>query len=322
MQTIVVTGAGGLIGSGVVRYLNDQGYKNVVLVDVLDHPEKIKNLEGKVYQELIGIDTLFPWLKGKEREIKAIIHLGACSDTMEMDAFYLHNNNTCYTQRLAEYALGNGIRFIYASSAATYGDGERGFSDDHEELEQLLPLNLYAKSKHAFDLWAKQEKILDKIVGLKYFNVFGPNEAHKGHMASIVYKMVPVVQNQGVIRLFKSSEPSRFGDGEQCRDFIYVKDAARMTCQFIEDERSGIYNIGMGKPSTWNQIAKAIFIALEREPKIEYIDMPDDLVGRYQNYTCAKMKKYCGASLFHVEYDIENAIKDYVLNHLLIGKAW
>lgn len=321
-KKIIVTGSAGFIGSGIVRYLNDKGRENLVLVDLLDHPDKKENLKNKNYYQLLSISELIPWLKGKEQEIGAIIHLGACSDTLEANAAYLQENNTNYTIQLAAYALTNGIRFIYASSAATYGDGSLGFSDAHEMLENLKPLNLYGQSKHLFDLWAKKEGVLDQIVGLKYFNVFGPNEAHKGRMASMVYKMVPIVQKEGVVRLFKSSEPDRFPDGGQCRDFIYVKDAVRMTCEFLDNQRGGIFNIGMGRPTTWNQLATAIFKALNQPVNIEYIDMPVDLVKQYQNYTCADMGKYFSGKQLSFDYDIEQAVKDYVQNHLLKGQRW
>lgn len=318
-KTIVVTGAAGLIGSGIVRYLNNMGHKPV-LVDILDHPEKIKNLHGKQYQELIPIDQLHTWLEGRQSEIDAIIHMGACSDTLEQNEQFLREINTLYTQRLAEYCLKHGIRFIYASSAATYGDGKMGFSDDHALLESLKPLNLYGKSKHAFDVWALKEGVLDQLVGLKYFNVFGPNESHKGRMASMVFKMVPVIQTEGVIRLFKSTEPGRYVDGGQCRDFIYVKDAASMTCQFLQDRRGGIFNIGMGRPTTWNELAEAVFKALKRAPHIEYIEMPKDLAAQYQNYTCAKMEKF-GTDL-HLDFTIDTAVDDYVNQHLKLDRAW
>jgi len=321
-KAIVVTGAAGLIGSGVVRHLNDLGYTNLILVDELDHPDKVKNLHTKKYQQLIPIQNLFSWLQGREGEIGAFIHLGACSDTLEQNEIFLRDNNTIYTRRLAEYALKHDHRFIYASSAATYGDGIQGFSDDHDLLETLQPLNLYGKSKHQFDLWAKQEGVLDQIVGLKYFNVFGPNENHKGRMASMVYKMIPVIQKEGVIHLFKSSEPDKFGDGDQCRDFIYVKDAVRMTCEFLDDTRGGIYNIGMGMPTTWNQLAKAVFQALERPVNIAYVDMPADLVKQYQNYTCAEMAKYSRDKQLHFYYDIDKAVIDYVRTHLLQDNRW
>lgn len=321
-KSIIVTGAAGLIGSGVVRYLNDKGHTRLILVDDLDHPGKEKNLEGKQYETLLPIKGLFQWLKGRESEIGAFIHLGACSDTMEQNEKFLRDNNTLYTQKLAEYALKNGQRFIYASSAATYGDGSKGFSDEHDLLESLQPLNLYGKSKHDFDLWAKKEGVLDQMVGLKYFNVFGPNENHKGRMASMVYKMIPVVQQEGVIRLFKSSEPEKFGDGDQCRDFIYVKDAVKMTCDFLQESRGGIFNIGRGKPTTWNELAEAVFKALNKTPQIEYIEMPTDLVKQYQNYTCADMSKYSQDKELKLGYDTESAVKDYVQNHILLDRRW
>ena len=321
-MSIVVTGAAGLIGSGVVRYLNDLGNAQLILVDELDHPDKIRNLKGKNYKQLVSIRSLFEWLKGREREIVAFIHLGACSDTLEQNESYLLENNTKYTQKLAKYALKNGHRFIYASSAATYGDGSRGFSDDHDCLTELQPLNPYGRSKHLFDLWALQEGVLDQLVGLKYFNVFGPNEAHKGRMASMVYKMVPLVQKEGIIRLFNSSEPDKFPNGGQCRDFIYVKDVALMTCQFLKETRGGIFNIGMGSPTPWNQLANAVFRALNQPTQIEYIEMPQDLIQQYQNYTCAEMKKFREDKQVLLNYDIEKGVKDYVQNHLLQNQPW
>ena len=292
MKKIIVTGAAGFIGSGTVRHLNDRGLNNLVLVDDIKKTEKWKNLLHKKYLNIISRYHLFDWLAGREQEIAAIIHLGACSDTLEVDGDYLLENNYRYTIRLAEFALKNGLRFIYASSAATYGDGSLGFQDDHLSLEALRPLNLYGYSKYAFDLWAKQHDVLDKIVGLKYFNVFGPNEHHKGRMASMIYKMLPAVLEKGVIQLFQSSEPERFGDGEQCRDFIYVKDAVRLTCGFLDNDLGGLFNIGRGEVTTWNQLSRALFQAVGKPANIEYIPMPPDLIRQYQNYTCADMSKY------------------------------
>lgn len=303
---IVVTGASGFIGSGVLRYLRN---KDLVAVDFTNNSNV----------EFVSAKDLFSWLLGRESEIEAIIHLGACSDTLETNRDFLLENNTNYTRRLAEYALKHGIRFIYASSAATYGNGSRGFSDDHALLETLKPLNLYGESKHLFDLWAKKEGVLDQIVGLKYFNVFGPNEAHKGRMASMVYKMVPIIQKEGVVRLYKSTDPKHFSDGGQCRDFIYVKDAVRMTCDFLNNTKGGIFNVGLGRPTTWNQLASAIFKALGKTPKIEYIDMPKELAAQYQNFTCADMSKW-NNPLF--DYTIESAVEDYVHSHLLKDKRW
>jgi len=321
-RTIVITGAAGFIGSCLIRHLNDLGIYNLVIVDNLGSSEKWKNLVKKRFLECIHKDQLFSWLQERENQIEAFIHLGACSSTTETNANYLLENNTHYSMRLAEYALTHGHRFIYASSAATYGDGALGFSDDHALLEQFEPMNMYGYSKHLFDLWLKEQKVLDKVVGLKYFNVFGPNEYHKGRMASVLLKMVPDVLQKGEIRLFKSTEPLKFGDGNQVRDFIYVKDVVKMTEQFLTNDARGIFNIGMGTPGTWNQIAKAVFKALERPEKIEYIDMPTDLVGKYQNYTCADMNKYKQAGLVMPTYSLETAVVDYVRNYLVPHKYW
>lgn len=324
---IVITGAAGFIGSGCVRYLNEQGHYNLLLVDDIKKTEKWKNLLQKRGVDFISRHTLFQWLEKRDAEIGAFIHLGACSDTLETDGDYLMENNYRYSIKLAEYALLHGKRFIYASSAATYGDGSFGFKDDESTLDQLTPLNLYGFSKYYFDLWAKEQNVLDRIVGLKYFNIFGPNENHKGRMASMVYKMLPVIQNEGLIHLFRSSDPERFKDGDQCRDFLYVKDAVRMTCAFLENQVCGIFNLGSSKATTWNALAKSVFQALEKPLQIKYIDMPKDLVGQYQNYTCAEMAKYRAA--FHLtesqdicHYSIEEAVTDYVRNYLLTGRRW
>jgi len=326
-KLIIVTGAAGFIGSCCVRFLNDRGLTNLLLVDDIKKTEKWKNLLNKKCVDFISRDHLFPSLESGEHSIEAIIHLGACSDTMETDGNYLMENNFRYTIRLAEYALENNLRFIYASSAATYGDGALGFADDHDGLEYLKPLNLYGFSKYYFDMWAKQQGILDQVVGLKYFNVYGPNENHKGRMASMVYKMLPIVQKEGCIRLFKSSDLKNFGDGEQCRDFLYAKDAARITCDFLENDLSGIFNIGSGQTSTWNALARAVFKAVGKPALIDYIDMPQDLIGQYQNYTCADMRKYkekmnMNAALHPCHYSIEEGVGDYVKNYLLTGERW
>lgn len=322
-QLIVITGAAGMIGSCCVRHLNDKGFTNLLLVDDIGQTNKWKNLVNKRYVDFISRHELFKWLQGKEREIEAFIHLGACSDTMAVDGNYVMQNNFRYTIDLARYALSHGHRFIYASSAATYGDGSLGFLDDHEQLNDLKPMNLYAFSKCSVDNWFKQQQALNQVVGLKYFNVYGPNENHKGRMASMIYKMVPIIQESGCIRLFKSSEPVRFGDGEQVRDFIYVKDVARMTCEFLTNEATGIFNIGSGVPTTWNALAQAVFQAMERPVKIEYTEMPRELRGQYQNYTLAPMTKYCAqVSDLQGLSSIENGVKDYVQQYLLKGQRW
>lgn len=320
---VVVTGGAGFIGSCVVRHLNNNGVKNIIIVDELECSEKWKNLVGKEFIDILDKDHLFDWLPGKESSIGAFIHLGACSDTMEIDASYLLENNYRYSVELAEYALKSGHRFIYASSAATYGDGSNGFVDDQSNLYELQPLNMYGFSKQLFDQWALNKGVLDRLVGLKYFNVFGPNEYHKGKMASAIMRMVPQIMNGGKIKLFKSTNLSLFADGEQKRDFLYVKDAVKMTCAFLTHNAGGIYNIGSGQASTWNQLAHAVYRTLDLPPQIEYIDMPPELVKKYQNYSKADMTKtqkvlQRAASCM----SLDDAVSDYVKNYLVEGKTW
>lgn len=320
---IVVTGGAGFIGSGVVRHLNNQGINHIVIIDDLDKTEKWRNLVGKNFLDIIPINQCFNWLGGRENLIKAFIHLGACSSTVETDSAFLLENNYRFSIKLAEYALKHNHRFIYASSAATYGDGSRGFSDDHEALKDLAPINMYGYSKHLFDLWGKNQNVLNKIVGLKYFNVYGPNEGHKGRMASAITKILPDALRDNLVRLFKSSEPHLYPDGGQKRDFIYVKDAVRMTCAFLENTASGIFNIGTGLPETWNALTQAVFKALGKKANIEYINMPADLIGKYQNYTCADMKKTqailkeCSKT-----QSLDDSVGEYVKEHLIPNKLW
>lgn len=322
-QLIVVTGGAGFIGSCVVRYLNDQGKKNIVVVDELGKTEKWKNLIGKEVVDVLSKHQLFDWLQGREDKIAAFIHLGACSSTVETDASYLLENNFRYSVRLAEYALKHHKRFIYASSAATYGDGLLGFVDNENDIHTLHPMNMYGLSKQLFDLWAKNTGALRHMVGLKYFNVFGPNEYHKGRMASAITHILPTAQKEGSIRLFKSSEPEKFADGGQQRDFVYVKDVVRMTCAFMENEATGIYNIGSGRAGTWNELAHAVFNAIQMPAKINYIEMPADLLGKYQNYTCADMTKTRAVLKDTANcMSLEDAVRDYICNYLIKGKTW
>ncbi len=314
-----------MIGSGIVRHLNDLGQDDLLLVDDLKRTDKWKNLVGKRFSDLISRHQLLQYLEGREGEIQAVVHLGACSDTMETDCDYLLENNFRFTVKLAEWALKANKRFIYASSAATYGDGAQGFSDDENGLEELRPINMYAYSKHLVDLWMKREGVLNRVAGLKYFNVFGPNEYHKGRMASMVLKMTHIAQNEGTIRLYKSNDPKQFADGEQCRDFIYLKDAVRMTCELLKPEYAhinGIYNIGMGKTTTWNRLAESLFSALNRGAQIAYIDMPPELNRQYQNYTCADMRKFNKIFDGFPMTPVECAVREYVQDFLLHQRRW
>lgn len=324
-QLIVITGGAGFIGSCVIRYLNDRGLANIIVVDDLGTDEKWKNLVNKRFTDIISKNDLFSWLDGKHSLIEAFIHLGACSDTMETNAEFLLENNYRYSVKLAEYAVKHNHRFIYASSAATYGDGSLGFKDKDKEkdLFRLQPLNMYGFSKQLFDQWVCNEGLLNKLVGLKYFNVFGPNELHKGHMASAIVKMLPRILQGESVRLFKSSKPDVYKDGEQKRDFIYVKDAVRMTCAFLENEATGIFNIGSGRASTWKELAEAVYRALGKTPQIEYIDMPVQLVQKYQNYSQADMTKTKKVLEELAKCtSLEESVQDYVCNYLIPDKKW
>ena len=322
---IIVTGGAGFIGSAVVWRLNQLGTDDILIVDHLGTGEKWKNLVPLRFRDYLEKDDFLrngrPKLPGNGRAgIEAIIHLGACSSTTEQDASYLIRNNFEYTRQLALFATENGIRFIYASSAATYGDGARGFSDGEAKLDELRPLNMYGYSKHLFDVWAKANGLLVRIVGLKYFNVFGPNEYHKGDMRSVVVKAYEQVISTGKIRLFRSHRDD-YADGDQKRDFLYVKDAVDMTLHFLDKRHiNGIFNIGGGEANTWNRLAAAIFTPLRRPERIEYIDIPETIRERYQYYTCADI-----ANLKHAGYEkppipLEQAIEDYVANYLASRK--
>jgi ADP-L-glycero-D-manno-heptose 6-epimerase len=322
-EYIVITGGSGFIGSCLLRYLNDLAYTKIIIVDDLGTDEKWKNLVGKRFDDVLHPDMLFNWLEGRESEVGAFVHLGACSSTVEKDASFLLENNYRYSKSLAEWALKHQKRFVYASSAATYGDGSRGFDDDHEQLENLQPLNMYGYSKHLFDLWLKNQGLLNDVVGMKYFNVFGPNEYHKGRMCSAVVNMLPQIQKQGSIKLFRSSHPEEFGDGEQKRDFVYAKDVAKMTYHFLIGDMGGIYNVGNGEANTWNALANAVFKSIDMKPQIDYISMPEDLLGKYQNYTKACMKKTVNAlGDASKTMPLDKSVADYIQHYLIKECTW
>lgn len=318
MEYLVVTGGAGFIGANVVKRLNELGEEKIFIVDNLASSEKWKNLIDLSFEDYFHKNRFIEDIKkGKfNNSVKAIIHLGARSSTTEKDVDFLMENNYEYTKELAKWALEQNIRFIYASSAATYGDGSQGFSDDHSLIPQLRPLNAYGYSKQIFDFWALKKGILDKIVGLKYFNVYGPREWHKGDMRSMVLKAYEQIKKDGKIRLFKSYN-ANYKDGEQLRDFIYIKDAVDMTLFFLEKpEINGIFNVGTGIPRSWNDLAHAVFSALRLKPKIEYIEMPEEIRGKYQYYTKAEMGKIKSAGYILSTMSLEDAVRDYVVNYL------
>lgn len=318
---IVVTGGAGFIGSAIVWRLNTLGNDNIILVDELGTTDKWKNLVGLKFQEFIHKDDFISSVieDSVDFPIEAIIHMGANSSTTEKDADHLMSNNYLYTQELAKYCLTKNIRFIYASSAATYGDGSLGFVDDESILETLRPLNMYGYSKQLFDLWAKKNKVLDKIAGLKFFNVYGPNEYHKGDMRSVVHKAFEQVRDIGKVKLFKSLHPN-YKDGEQMRDFVYVKDAVEMTIYFLEHpEKNGIFNVGAGNARTWNDLVTALFNAVGKAVNIEYIDLPENLREKYQYFTEANLSKIRSAGYSESTITLEDGVSDYVKNYLLKG---
>ncbi len=319
---IIVTGGSGFIGSAVVWRLNQLGEDNIVVVDRLGDTEKWRNLVGLKYADIfhkenfieLVLEDVVPF------QVDAIIHLGACSSTTEKDADYLLHNNFKYTQALAEFALEKGARFIYASSAATYGDGSKGYFDDETKLNELQPLNMYGYSKHMFDLWAQREGIANEIVGLKYFNVYGPNEYHKGDMRSVVHKAFYQINETGKVKLFKSYKPE-YKDGEQMRDFIYVKDAIDITLHFLENKNiNGLFNAGTGKARSWIDLATALFNAMGLPVNIEFIEMPEQLKGKYQYFTEANISKLRDAGYEKPITTLENGVKDYVQNYLMNEK--
>ncbi len=311
-KRIVVTGATGFIGRNLAAELNARGHDNLLLVDNLGTDEKWRNLRGLDFDDILDPDEFLSCVEGgKLADVDAIFHLGACSATTERDADYLLKNNYRYTRTLCEWSLKNGVRFIYASSAATYGDGSRGYSDQ-TPLEELRPLNMYGFSKHLMDLWAQKKGYLDRVVGLKYFNVYGPYEDHKGDMRSMVHKAWGQIKETGNVRLFKSYR-SEYADGEQMRDFVYVKDAVAVTLYFLEHrEAGGLFNCGTGKARSWKDLMNAVFTAMKVKPNIEFIEMPEILRGKYQYFTQADMSKLRGAGYAAPFTSLEDAVLDYV----------
>jgi ADP-L-glycero-D-manno-heptose 6-epimerase len=316
---IVVTGGAGFIGSAFIARLNDGGVDDIVIVDELGSTEKWRNLVKRRYADYIDKDAFLSMIETDKLPFRAeaIVHMGACSSTTERDAGYLMENNFHYTCRLAEWAMARGIRFIYASSAATYGDGAQGFSDDDETSLSLRPINMYGYSKQLFDLRVLRQGIADRVAGVKFFNVFGPNEYHKGDMTSVVFKAFRQIRETGRVRLFKSYRP-QYGDGGQMRDFVYVKDCVEVLWWLLgHGEVNGIFNLGTGRARTWNDLIRAVFVSLAIPLQIDYIEMPEAIRGQYQYFTEAKMEKLRAAGCPAAFRPLEEAVEDYVKSHLL-----
>ena len=314
----IVTGGAGFIGSAMIWKLNTLGIDNILVVDNLASTDKWKNLVNLRYADYLHKDQFIKFMAEGDDPFgtTAVIHMGACSSTTERDADYLMENNYRYTQVLCRFALKHEVRFINASSAATYGEGENGFADDHATLGRLQPLNMYGYSKHLFDLWAQRTGMLDHLASIKFFNVFGPNEYHKADMMSVICKAHKQIRETGRMRLFKSYRPE-YPHGGQMRDFVYVKDCVDILWWLLEHrEVNGVFNVGTGIARTWNDLAKSVFSAMGRRPDIEYIEMPETIRDKYQYMTRADMGKLHAAGYQAPITTLEDAARDYVENYL------
>ncbi|MFA7158008.1 MAG: ADP-glyceromanno-heptose 6-epimerase [Kiritimatiellia bacterium] len=309
----IVTGGAGFIGSNLVEALNKRGEDDILVVDELGQDEKWRNLVGLQYADYWEKDDFRFHLRNDSLgEVDTVFHLGACSSTTERNASFLADNNYRFSCELCDWCLRHKARFVYASSAATYGDGSEGYDDDPEKIGRLKPLNMYGYSKQMFDLWALRHGFFDRIAGIKYFNVYGPREAHKGDMRSMVHKACCQVRETGKIRLFKSDNPD-YRDGEQLRDFMYVKDAVAVTLFFAENrEANGLFNCGTGQARSWLDLARAVFAAMKVEPQIDFIDMPEALRAKYQYHTQAELSRLRAAGYAEQFTALEAGVRDYI----------
>ena len=316
---IIVTGAVGFIGSCLIGKLNREGYKDVVAVDAFDNPDKNANLANKTLSARISRDSFFEWLEAHEKQVQFVFHLGARTDTAEQDKQVFDELNLRYSKQVWEACVAYGIPLIYASSAATYGLGEQGFDDNHAIVSDLQPLNLYGESKLAFDQWALEQDAQPYFwAGIKFFNVYGPNEYHKNRMASVVYHAYNQIKNQGLVKLFRSHHPD-YAHGEQKRDFIYVKDVVSVLFWLMLHRKpadSGLYNLGTGQAETFRHLAESLFYALNRSPNITYIDTPADIRDQYQYFTQANMAKLRSIGYDKPFYSLADGIADYVQQYL------
>ena len=317
---IVVTGAAGFIGSVLVGRLNEAGFNDLILVDDFSHQDKELNLEKKVFAEKIHRDDFFQWFDAHPNDVEMVLHIGARTDTTEFDKNVFDILNLNYSKQMWQCCVEHQIPLIYASSAATYGMGEFGYDDNHSIVEKLKPLNPYGESKNDFDKWAlKQDSQPPFWAGLKFFNVYGPNEYHKGRMASVILHAFGQINETGKVKLFRSHNPD-FKDGEQLRDFVYVKDVVEVIFFLMTNKpESGLYNLGTGKARTFVDLANATFAALDLKPVIEFIDTPEDIRDKYQYFTEANMKKLIAAGYTKSFQSLEEGIGDYVKNYLKTG---
>lgn len=320
---IVVTGAAGFIGSYIVGKLNREGFKDVVLVDKYDDPLKFQNYQTKTYSEMVDRDDFFEWLAANEKFVQIIIHMGARTDTVGQEPEIYQKLNLDYSQKIWKACIQYGLPLIYASSASTYGDGSLGFDDEESLISQLKPLNLYAQSKHDFDCWALEQKEQPYFwAGLKFFNVFGPNEYHKERMASVILQAFYTINEKGRMDLFRSHHPV-IKDGDQARDFIYVEDIAKVILFFMNNrQNSGIYNVGTGEARTYLSLTKAVFKSMKKAENIGFVDTPADLRGKYQYYTCANIQKLRSVGYSESFCSLEDGIEDYVNNYLIPGNRY
>ena len=348
LNYIVITGAAGFIGSCMVQYLNEKGFTNLILVDDFGIESKRVNWESKQYEAIVERQSLFEWLERNEPTIEVFIHLGARTDTTEFNYAIHEELNVIYSQNVWNYCTEKNIPLIYASSAATYGSGELGYDDSHTIVEDLKPLNPYGISKNEFDKWAlKQTKTPPYWAGLKFFNIYGPNEYHKGRMASVIWHSFNQIKKDGIVKLFRSHRPD-FKDGEQLRDFVYVKDLVKVIYWMMERYKeeglrfrensnseavypkpstlnpltSGLYNLGTGSARSFYDLAASTFRGLDLEPNIAFVDMPIDIRDKYQYFTEANMQKLHNAGYTDSFYTLEEGVDDYVRNYLAIGKIW
>ena len=320
---IVVTGAAGFIGSYVVGKLNREGFKDIVLVDKYDDPLKFQNYQTKTFTEMIDRDYFFDWLASNKQSVQIIIHLGARTDTVGQEPEIYQQLNLEYSQKIWKACIQYGLPLVYASSASTYGDGQLGFDDNHSLIPELEPLNLYAQSKHDFDCWALNQTEQPYFwAGLKFFNVFGPNEYHKDRMASVIFQAFNTISETGRMNLFRSHHPE-IKDGEQARDFIHVEDIAKVILFFMNHRTdSGIYNVGTGEARTYMSLTKAVFNSMCLCENIGFVDTPCDLKGKYQYYTCANIQKLRNVGYDQSFFSLEDGIGDYVRNYLIPGNRY